>query len=238
MTQNQVSSGALLRGAKKAFDNAERLYFEAVVLANCDAVARAHCLHQISLEECSKVDTFGVWAVSLLLEFPIDEKKLLSALRKHEFKNKSNAYMLKAGEEESNAKATGDWEAASAAFKKSQDEFHHISNRQKNTSLYVDWVDGDFISPSESITNDMLANIQERNADFLKMAAIGLKMHERLESTPDVMRGLLAGMLPKLEALSEQQPNNLMEEMEALMLDFFREGKQALADQPFSIENP
>ncbi|MBR1034339.1 AbiV family abortive infection protein [Bradyrhizobium japonicum] len=39
--------------SEKTFDNAEKLYFEAELLAKAGATARALCLHQISLEECS-----------------------------------------------------------------------------------------------------------------------------------------------------------------------------------------
>ena len=66
---NQASLDILVRGAEKTFDNAERLFREAEILANGGAVARALCLHQISLEKCSKVNNLGAWAVSLVLGF-------------------------------------------------------------------------------------------------------------------------------------------------------------------------
>jgi hypothetical protein len=56
---NQASLDILVRGAEKTFDNAERLFREAEILAKGGAVARALCLHQISLEECSKVNNCG-----------------------------------------------------------------------------------------------------------------------------------------------------------------------------------
>ena len=49
----------LVRGAEKTFDNAEKLYFEAVLLAKAGSTARSLCLHQISLEECSKIEQMG-----------------------------------------------------------------------------------------------------------------------------------------------------------------------------------
>ncbi len=82
--------GALLQGAEKTFDNAEQLFREAELLAGVGAVARALCLHQISLEECSKVDSLGAWGVSLVLGFGVNQKKVLAALRGHESKNKAN----------------------------------------------------------------------------------------------------------------------------------------------------
>ena len=56
----------LVRGAAKTFENAESLYFEARLLAEAGAIARALCLHQISLEECSKIEHMGAWGTSLL----------------------------------------------------------------------------------------------------------------------------------------------------------------------------
>ncbi|TGR94239.1 AbiV family abortive infection protein, partial [bacterium M00.F.Ca.ET.191.01.1.1] len=115
-----------------------RLFVEAELLAKAGAVARALCLHQISLEECSKVDSLGAWAVSLVVGFDVDQKKVLSAFARHASKNKSNAYMLKASEAESEARLRGDWDGAMAAFKDSQEAFHERSNQAKNASLYVD----------------------------------------------------------------------------------------------------
>ena len=72
-------------------------------------------------------------------------------------KNKSNAYTLEGSEAEKDAKSRGDWQAALEAFRQTQDEFHETSNRARNASLYVDWVDGEFVAPSERITKEMLA---------------------------------------------------------------------------------
>lgn len=71
---DQASLDVLVRGAEKTFDNAERLFFEDELLAKAGAVARALCLHQISLEECSKVDTLGAWGVSLVMGLEVDQK--------------------------------------------------------------------------------------------------------------------------------------------------------------------
>jgi hypothetical protein len=70
--------GVLVRGAEKTFDNAEKLYFEAETLAKTGATARALCLHQISLEECAKVETLGAWATSLLAGQKVDADKVVA----------------------------------------------------------------------------------------------------------------------------------------------------------------
>src|SRR5262249_27093079 len=106
----------LVRGAEKTFDNAEKLYFEAALLAKTGAIARALCLHQISLEECSKIENMGAWATSLLSGLEVDQNKVLAAFRRHSSKNKSNAYMMDGSQAEKDAKARGDWEAAREEF--------------------------------------------------------------------------------------------------------------------------
>lgn len=225
---DQAPLEVLVRGAEKTFDNAERLFHEAELLAKGGAVARALCLHQISLEECSKVNNLGAWAVSLVLGFEVDQKKVLAAFGRHAAKNKSNAYMLKGSEAETDAKARGDWDAAMEAFRQTQNEFHETSNRAKNASLYVDWVDGEFVAPSERITNEMLVEITERNAEFLGYAYNGLKMLRRLENAPDAMKGLLSGFVEQAEKLREEKPDDFMGAMETLLSGFLEEGKQKL----------
>jgi DNA-binding transcriptional ArsR family regulator len=77
--RDQTPLAVLVRGAEKTFDNAERIFYEAELLAKAGAVARALCLHQISLEECSKVNNLGAWAVSLVLGIEVDQKKVPAA---------------------------------------------------------------------------------------------------------------------------------------------------------------
>lgn len=225
---DQASLAVLVRGAEKTFENAERLFFEAELLAKAGAVARALCLHQISLEECSKVNNLGAWGVSLVLGFEVNQKKVLAAFGRHASKNKSNAYMLKGSEAETDAKALGDWEAAMEAFRQTQDEFHETSNRAKNASLYVDWADGEFAAPSERITSEMLAQITGRNAEFLGYAQNGLKMLRRFEAAPEEMKELLSGFVEKAGTLRKAKPDDLMVAMETLLSGFLDEGKQTL----------
>jgi AbiV family abortive infection protein len=68
---------------RKTFDNAEKLNLEAELLVRAGSTARALCLHQISLEECSKIENMGAWATSLLLGFEVDQNKILAAFRRH-----------------------------------------------------------------------------------------------------------------------------------------------------------
>lgn len=229
-SENEASLDALLQGAEKMFANAEQLFFEAELLAKAGAVARALCLHQISLEECSKVNNLGAWGVSLVLGLEVDQKKVLAAFARHSSKNKSNAYMLEPSEDEREARARGDWDAAMEAFRKAQDEFHRESNQNKNASFYVDWVGGEFVAPNERITSEMLEEITERNAEFLGYAQNGLKTLRTLTASPEVLRDVLSNLVEESEKLRAEKPDNLAEAMEAMLSRFLEAGKAKLRE--------
>ena len=89
----------LARGAQKTFDNADALYREAKILGAAGALGRALFLHQISLEECAKIESLGAWATSLLAGYSVDEKKIIAGFASHAQKNRTNAYMLKGSTE-------------------------------------------------------------------------------------------------------------------------------------------
>jgi len=81
----------LIRGAREAFSNAEKLYVEASLLHKNGALTRSLFLHQISMEECAKVDLLGGWATSLLMGTPVNVAKLARAMASHKAKNRSSA---------------------------------------------------------------------------------------------------------------------------------------------------
>jgi len=56
----------LSRGGNLAIGNAEELYAEAVLLKKNGHLSRALALHQISIEDCAKVDIVGAWATNLV----------------------------------------------------------------------------------------------------------------------------------------------------------------------------
>src|SRR5690606_37122363 len=119
-------------GAALIFANAEALYEEAQLLREAGHFARATVLHQISMEECSKIDTLGAAATSILLGSDVDETRLARDLRNHKAKNHANAFFAKTTDEELAARARGDWKAASEAFRKFQERFHAEVNAIKN----------------------------------------------------------------------------------------------------------
>ena len=101
----------------------------------------------------------------------------------------------------------------------------------KNGALYVDWVDGEFVSPGERITETMLVDIRDRNATFLGYASNEIKMFRRLEQTPYVMRELLAGFVDQAKKLREEKPDDLVSVMDALLAPLLRGWKRKLASQ-------
>lgn len=221
----------LLEGAEKTFANAEQLFGEARILAEAGAVPRALCLHQISLEECSKLDSLGAWATSLVLGFEVDQNKVLGALSRHASKNKLNAYMLEVSDEEADARASGNWKVASALFKASQEQFHASSNEAKNASLYVDWAQSGFVAPSENITVQMLGDIAERNATFLGYAFNNLKTLRRLVAAPGNTRELMTGFVEQAAKLRADPPADLMYATDALLSRLFEDGKAMMLER-------
>ena len=197
----------LARGAQLAFANAEQLFREASLLRESGTKNRALFLHQISMEECAKVDLLGAWATSLLMGTPVDISKLARAMANHKAKNRVNAYMLKPGDDEVNAREQADWKGALDAFKAMQAAFHERSNNAKNASLYVDFVEGTFVTPDERITDDMVAEIAETNRIYLGLMHPKVQMLNRWETDSAPVKEMLAAFRQRMEELREQHPD-------------------------------
>jgi AbiV family abortive infection protein len=95
--------GELIRWAEATFANAEDLFFEAGTLREAGHLSRALFLHQISMEECGKVELLGDWIANVLSGLHHDTGRLWRELASHEAKNLANAYMLELSEEEKHA---------------------------------------------------------------------------------------------------------------------------------------
>jgi AbiV family abortive infection protein len=101
----------------------------------------------------------GAAAMSVLMGGPFDLDKLATAFRQHKVKNYNNAYMSVTTDAEREARKSGDAMRAIQVFKVQQAEIHRELNANKNASLYVDYCDGKFISPSERITEGILSTL-------------------------------------------------------------------------------
>jgi AbiV family abortive infection protein len=210
----------LAQGAKKTFENAESLFHEAKLLAGAGTLSRALFLHQISLEECAKIENMGAWAVSLLAGLPVDQEKVLAGFASHARKNRTNANMLDGSPEEEAAKERGDWKAAAAEFKKLQDEFHQKSNDAKNASLYVDFNDGKFVAPVERITEEMLAGTATQNERFLGLMFPKVEMLLKWEKSPKEAQERAIAFIKVAEATKAESPKDVVAAIEKLIGDF------------------
>ena len=215
----------LARGAQKTFENAIKLFQEACLLRKKGALSRALFLHQISLEECAKVELIGTLSVSLLINEEFDAVKLLKKWSDHRVKNYTNAYMLRQTEDEAKALEQGDLATSLQAFEKLQADFHQESNYAKNASLYVDFRGGKFVTPNDSITEKMVSAIAKRNKEFLNLMHPKVKMLlEWGSSTNDVLDTLLL-IKDRLGKLSTETPNNLRKAFSTLIEDVLKKDK-------------
>jgi AbiV family abortive infection protein len=210
----------LVRGAQKTFDNADALYREAKILGAAGAIGRALFLHQISLEECAKIESMGIWAVSLLAGIAVNERNVVGAFASHARKNRLNAYMLKGSAEEQAAMNRGDAQAALEAFKKLQADFHEKSNDAKNGSLYVDFEDGKFVAPSDRITGGMLAETTARNEMFLGLMYPKVEMLVKWGKAPEEAQVSIIAFVNLAEAVKDEEPNNAMDAFNRIIHDF------------------
>ncbi|MEQ1591449.1 MAG: AbiV family abortive infection protein [Thiobacillaceae bacterium] len=197
----------LARGAALALANAEDLFREASVLFACKAYSRALFLHQISMEECGKIEILGGWASGQLMGLPLNIKKVASALASHKAKNFANAYMLPVSEAERSAWRVANWQTAIDTFDEQQAEFHNQSNEKKNAALYVDFEEGIFRAPTERITEDMCHEIAARNSEFLELVRPKVSMLGRWAENQEGARSTLIEFQARMEELHGKYPS-------------------------------
>jgi AbiV family abortive infection protein len=210
---------ALRVGAEKSFLNAEQLFKEASILAEHGAVCRAYFLHQISLEECAKVDILTSTSFSVTAGIEIDFARVKKIISSHSHKNRANAFYLERTEEELAAETTSD---AATAFAKLQKAFHQKSNDAKNSGLYVNLVGQEFFSPESAITASMLKDISASNEKFLSLAFM-LQEHLGSLCEKPPQDTLYNELRTRLGPLRDRTPKPSPAELEALFLTIFEE---------------
>lgn len=218
---NKALLSELARGVQKTFENAEELFKEACLLKKIGALSRVLFLHQISLEECAKIEILGAYATSLLMGNKVNLKKLRSVLLSHNRKNRTNAYFLPVSAEEEAARQRGDFKDAVTIFSQIQTEFHSKSNVAKNASLYVDFKDGKFVAPRECITPEMVAEIASLNERYLGLMYPKLKMLLKWEKAPDETYETLVQFEKRFNELKSDLPDDPLRAMETLMQEMF-----------------
>jgi AbiV family abortive infection protein len=203
-TDKQLLISELTRGAEKVFENAEALFKEACLLRAIGALSRSLFLHQISLEECAKLEILGAWATSLLMGYEVNLTKIKKAMASHANKNRTNAYFLKVTADEEAAKQRRDFKGAAEAFSEMQKSFHLKANTAKNASLYVDFADGKFVAPNECITPEMVNETASRNEEFLALSFPKLEMLRKWATNPEPICEELVGFEKRIKELGDQ----------------------------------
>jgi len=198
----------LANGAQIIFENAENLYREAKILASSGAVSRALFLHQVSLEECAKIEIIGAWCTSLLVGVAVDEREVVKAFSSHAKKNRTNSYMLKPSPKEHSAKEQEDWNTALEAFNEMKEQFHIKSNEAKNSSLYVDFQNGGFVAPADKITPEMLAETAKLNEEFLGIRSINVDMLQKWVAAPESIQETIVPFMQGIKAVRHQSPSD------------------------------
>jgi AbiV family abortive infection protein len=198
------------------------LFYEAQLLANHGAIARAYFLHQISLEECGKIEMITAATTSILRGETIDMKRLAKAFRQHESKNKSNAYFLPTSADGNSAMESHDTAAAAAAFSAVRDEFHVESNTLKNESMYVSY-DGKFSSPRDVIDKEKLNSINQRNSEFLSLTKPKIDLLKRWNqdltiATAEISEMFLALGMDKLKPGAHAEFRAFREDLEGKLV--------------------
>lgn len=205
-TKEKAQHAEIARGARLIFDNAEALYNEAQVLRFNKSFARAVTLHQISMEECSKVDMLGAAVAGLHYGMSIDLDKLARQMSRHETKNHNNADFTVVTAAEKSARERGDFKEAKRIFEEQRGAFHKYVNDLKNDALYVDFKGGKFSSPlevvSEKEANEMLAV----NAYFLRHASMHLYLIEELLGESEEFRDRMLALKEGLAGLAGVKP--------------------------------
>ena len=205
------------RGVELSFRNAEELAKEAELLRKKGHQPRALVLHQISIEECGKIDIIVGHAMQLFLSGTMDLEKMASAFRSHKAKNYANAYFTEVIGDELEARKSGDVKAAVEAFKALQEKFHKDSNDAKNAALYVDFRDGKFISPGDVISAATAEAIAAMNYHFLSLTAPKVNMVENLLKDTGPMKRTLTWMKEQVTKMKDEKPKDA----EAAMGDLF-----------------
>lgn len=215
------------RGADLIFSNAEQLFYEAEALRKSGSLARSLFLHQISIEECAKIEMIGEWATLLLMGEGIDLEIVASGFRSHTAKNHTNAYMARLTEEELEARERGDWKESVAAFRRFQERFHQELNSAKNASLYVDFKEAKFSAPSEVVTEEVQKMFSGLNHYFLQVSLPYLRLLQKIANDNGPFQRVVKLFAERADDFTQKMrddPDNAMDVLLKEMLKLYREG--------------
>lgn len=174
----------LILFSKAVLKNAELLFKEAELLAKNNCLPRAYFLHQISLEECAKIEIFGHFCVRYFRLGKIEFSRLKSKIISHKSKNITNAYFQRLTDGELKAIKKGDSALFAKEFFKMRERFHKERNYYKNSALYVD-IDKDRpLSPQDHFDKKIIKFINEENREYIYLARLKIGVMQYIEKNP------------------------------------------------------
>ena len=145
---NNLSIEQIELGIKKVLDNSMSLIEEAKTLHDAGFFTRAFTLAHLAREELSKINMLHAAEIYLLLEKPIDWKRLKKRFNSHISKLYNDALGTFINTEISQ-------DVDRKAFLKNMLSNVRGSNNWKNKSLYVDFDGKNFTSPTDIIKEHM-----------------------------------------------------------------------------------
>jgi AbiV family abortive infection protein len=220
LLQTYVRGGELIR------ENAEQLYHEACLLKTHGALARAAALHQLSNEECGKLEMLGSFAMAAVMGRPAKPSDIAKAFRNHEAKNHANAYFSAVSDEERAARDAKDWQSALAIFKRQKKDIHRLFNTGKNASLYVDFSNGAFSAPKDVVDLESAEAMAALNVYFLELTEPYVRLLKRLAANELDIQGDALEFTRRMEELRVKMSDD---PMRALSIAFQEMHDRAIA---------
>lgn len=160
MSEESIPTEELKKGLEKCVHNAKGLYKDAVLLKENNRLSRATSLFKLSIEESGK--TTILYRAILLSE--MGEKVTSKYLNKEGFANHykkaKSALDLDIEILHLYKSSTGNSVKGFLESKFSEEKSLHNLNWIKNISLYVDFFEGRFISPEETINTEILDTLE------------------------------------------------------------------------------
>lgn len=194
---NNLQASELIEGALKTMRNAQQLCDESELLHQHKIFARSHALSHLAREEIGKSIMLYRTTIERILDHKIDWKKIDKRFRDHKEKilnDRAFTYFLYGSMEIEGNKLDPKilFNSGTIAY----------TNARKNSSLYVDWTDGKFKSPEESVSEDQSA----RNLEIaMYRASLMSKVIQSLFELAEKPKEELAKIFPIEEIMQHAQ---------------------------------
>lgn len=154
----------IINGIDKSIDNARKLFNEATILEKHGHKERAYTLYQFCIEEFGKVGGLTIAWTSLKQSIPVDYRELNYFFNGHIAHKKKTKDSIMTEIFIWGKILENDHKTRKEIIKGLLDAYDNVEqyNNKKNESLYVSFVNNTFVSPSESVSADMLGDMSLR----------------------------------------------------------------------------